>query len=322
MIYNNGDLYDGYWKDDEKEGKGIMKFKNGEIVDAYWKENKPERGILKYNDIEIYRNNDNEVKIDNENIKNDIIELNDNELTEFVKNIDLKNQYCQIEKHKNYIIGFCIDKNCKNENKLLCQKCFFKEHKQHDIIEIDEYNENLKEYFLKEKKIISEFKDINKKENNISDKKYLLKIEEFKKSINSLIDKKIESFISSTFRNLINQNENNFNKKIMKLKNNYPIDNINKEIEISNLILSLEDFDKNKNIENFNDILNIKIKNIQNSENKQIIKSKLKFKEGNIYKIIFNIIYMKKTDDFEVGFGNIELCNTKTSIKEKGGICL
>ncbi len=69
MIYNNGDLYDGYWKDDEKEGKGIMKFKNGEIVDAYWKENKPERGILKYNDIEIYRNNDNEVKIDNENIK-------------------------------------------------------------------------------------------------------------------------------------------------------------------------------------------------------------------------------------------------------------
>ena len=128
--------------------------------------------------------------------------MNDNELTELVKNIDLKNQYCQIEKHKNYI-GFCIDKNCKNENKLLCQKCFFKEHKKHDIIEIDESNENLKEYFLKEKKIISEFKDTNKKENNISEK-YRLKIEEFKKSINSLIDQKIESFIYYTFENLIN----------------------------------------------------------------------------------------------------------------------
>ena len=192
-----------------------------------------------------------------------------------------------------------------------------------------------------------------------------------KKSINSLIDKNIESFISSTFENLINQNENNFNKKIMKLKNNYPFDNVEKEIEISNLLLSLEDFDKNKNIENFNDILDIKIKNIQNevekiilkilydnnylneienfwtnelfisndddfgyelkennclaqkiSENMQIIKSKLKFKEGNIYKIIFNIIYIKKTDDFEVGFGSIELCKSSTSIKEKGGICL
>ncbi len=84
--------------------------------------------------------------------------------------------------------------------------------------------------------------------------------------------KKIESFISSTFENLINQNENNFKKKIMKLKNNYPIDNIDKEIEISNLILSLEHFDKNKNIENVNDILNIKIKNIQNEVEKIILK--------------------------------------------------
>ena len=156
----------------------------------------------------------------------------------------------------------------------------------------------------------------------------------------------------------------------MKLKNNHPIDNIDKEIEISNLILSLEHFDKNKCLENLNDILNIKTKNIQNEiekiilkilydknylnkienfwtnelfisnddfgyelkennclaqkirEKKQIIKSKLKFKEGYIYKIIFNIIYMNKKDDFEVGFGNIELCNSSVSIKEKGGICL
>ena len=38
MIYNEGDLYDGYWKEEKKEGKGIMKFKNGEIIDSYWKE--------------------------------------------------------------------------------------------------------------------------------------------------------------------------------------------------------------------------------------------------------------------------------------------
>ena len=58
----------------------------------------------------------------------------------------------------------------------------------------------------------------------------------------------------------------------MKLKNNYPIDNIDKEIEISNLILSLEHFYKNKCLENLNDILNIKTKNIQNEIEKIILK--------------------------------------------------
>ena len=368
MVYKNGYIYDGYWKNDKKEGKGIMIYKNGEILDTFWKEDEPENYIIKYNDIEIYKKNNIEAEIENNFENNDKIELNDNESTEFIKNIDLKKQYCQVEKHKNLIIGFCIDKNCKNENKLLCQKCFFKEHKQHDIIEIDEYNENLKEYFLKEKKIISELKNINKKENK-SDKNHL-KIEELKNNINSLIDQNFESFISSTFENLINKNENNLNKKILNLKNNFPIDNIEKEIEMSHIISSLKE-NKNNNIENFNDILKIKIKNIQNeiekiilkilydknylyeienfwtkesfisnnnefnyeikennylaqkiNENKQIIKSKLILKEKNIYKIIFNIIVKNELDDFEVGFGTIELCKTKTSLKEKGGICL
>jgi len=30
MIYNNGDIYDGNWKNDLKEGKGIMKYNNGD----------------------------------------------------------------------------------------------------------------------------------------------------------------------------------------------------------------------------------------------------------------------------------------------------
>ena len=80
--------------------------------------------------------------------------MEENELNELLKNIDLTTQYCQIENHKKLIIGVCIDKNCKNKNKLICQKCIFKEHKQHEIEEIEEYNNKIKEYILNEKKNI------------------------------------------------------------------------------------------------------------------------------------------------------------------------
>ena len=31
MKYNNGDEYNGNWKEDLKEGKGILKYNNGDI---------------------------------------------------------------------------------------------------------------------------------------------------------------------------------------------------------------------------------------------------------------------------------------------------
>ena len=37
MKYNNGDLYNGEWKNDLKEGEGTIKYNNGDIYDGNWK---------------------------------------------------------------------------------------------------------------------------------------------------------------------------------------------------------------------------------------------------------------------------------------------
>jgi hypothetical protein len=39
MKYNNGDIYEGDWKKDVKEGKGKMKYNNGDIYEGDWKNN-------------------------------------------------------------------------------------------------------------------------------------------------------------------------------------------------------------------------------------------------------------------------------------------
>ena len=164
------------------------------------------------------------------------------------------------------------------------------------------------------------------------------------------------------------ENEIYLKHKIMKLKQNYPIDSINKEVEISNLIFSLKKIDFNSIIEYINDIFDLRIEKTQNelkeaisrfldikiiveienywtkeifnskefnyklednnciakkiNGNKQIIKSEYKLKEGNIYFFLFNINYTDNNYDFDIGFGNIELFNTKKCMREKGGICL
>ena len=60
MIYNNGDKYEGEWKNDLKHGNGIMNYKNGEKFyfskdkfeeiekyDGYWEKNKKNgKGII------------------------------------------------------------------------------------------------------------------------------------------------------------------------------------------------------------------------------------------------------------------------------------
>ena len=265
MVYQNGDLYEGYWKNNKKEGKGIMKFKNGEIFNGYWEDGEKLKGKSEYNNNIL----EDEININNEEENKNVME--ENELNELIKNIDLKTQYCQIENHKKLIIGICIDKNCKNENKLICQKCIFKEHKQHEIEEIEEYNNKIKEYFLNEKKNILEFNinDINK-ENELN-KICLLKINDLKKNINELIDKKVDSFICYSFDNFLKLSKNNLNEKLILLKQNYPIDNLNKEIEISNLINSLDDINQKKNIENATiDLLDKKLKKIQNEIEEKI----------------------------------------------------
>ncbi len=92
-----------------------------------------------------------------------------------------------------------------------------------------------------------------------------------KKNINELIDKKVDSFICYSFDNFHKLSKNNLNEKLMLLKQNYPIDNLNKEIEISNLINSLDDINQKKNIENATiDLLDKKLKKIQNEIEEKI----------------------------------------------------
>ena len=38
MHYNNGDRYEGNWKNDKKEGKGIYYFKDGRKEECYCKD--------------------------------------------------------------------------------------------------------------------------------------------------------------------------------------------------------------------------------------------------------------------------------------------
>ena len=37
MYYNNGDRYEGEYKNDKREGKGIMYYNNGKIENGDWK---------------------------------------------------------------------------------------------------------------------------------------------------------------------------------------------------------------------------------------------------------------------------------------------
>ena len=46
MYYNNGEIYEGYWKNDKFEGKGIYYYNNGNKYDGEWKNNiKEGKGI-------------------------------------------------------------------------------------------------------------------------------------------------------------------------------------------------------------------------------------------------------------------------------------
>ena len=45
--YNNGDVYEGEWKNDLREGKGKMYYSNGNVYEGEWKNDRREgNGIL------------------------------------------------------------------------------------------------------------------------------------------------------------------------------------------------------------------------------------------------------------------------------------
>ena len=92
-----------------------------------------------------------------------------------------------------------------------------------------------------------------------------------KKNINELFDKNVDLFINYSFDNFIKLSKNNFNDKITLLKQNYPIDNLNKEIKISNLINSLDNINQKEILENeIIDLLDKKFKKIKSEIEEKI----------------------------------------------------
>ena len=43
MYWNDGDKYEGEWKNNKREGKGIMFYTNGNKVEGIWKNDKLEK---------------------------------------------------------------------------------------------------------------------------------------------------------------------------------------------------------------------------------------------------------------------------------------
>ena len=56
MRYNNGDVYDGYWDETEKNGQGIMRYNNGTIYEGSWEDGKPNgEGTMRHSKTNIKR---------------------------------------------------------------------------------------------------------------------------------------------------------------------------------------------------------------------------------------------------------------------------
>ena len=70
MKYNNGFKYEGYWKDNHIEGKGILKNNNGEIYEGEF-----EKGILKNGVIKFESEHKKDIEIENGKFKKENIKV-------------------------------------------------------------------------------------------------------------------------------------------------------------------------------------------------------------------------------------------------------
>ena len=56
MIYNNGDIYEGYWLNDKKNGKGIINYHNNEIYEGDFVDDKKEgNGAMNFKNDNLYK---------------------------------------------------------------------------------------------------------------------------------------------------------------------------------------------------------------------------------------------------------------------------
>jgi len=67
MMYENGDVYEGYWKDGKMHGKGTMRYENGDVYVGDWKDGKMDgEGTMRYENGDVYEGDWKDGKMDGE----------------------------------------------------------------------------------------------------------------------------------------------------------------------------------------------------------------------------------------------------------------
>ena len=125
---------------------------------------------------------------------------------------ELNNLSCQREKHNDSpLVGFCIDENCKEENKFACLDCIFENHPQHKLVKMKELKEFIEKRFKDYEKKAEEEKELN--EIYLKNEEILFKkLDQLKKEINKAIEVKIIDFKKDLLKEYYNLK--NINNKI------------------------------------------------------------------------------------------------------------
>ena len=217
---------------------------------------------------------------------------------------DLNRLFCKEKDHENKeIIGICIDDICDIKNKLLCYKCIFRLHKQHNMIELSEIKENLNKELENYNKNIDY---INKFENDFNSIEidFRNKFNEIKKNFIKCFDENLDKYIKhikNQFKNIINDNNINSNINFQDLLTQ--INNNNNE-NVSKIICNY----LNKKPSKENNLFEIKT-NLYNKINENINNFIIKQKE----------FYEKKIkDDFQQLFDNNKYLNFEWDTKTYG----
>lgn len=158
---------------------------------------------------------------------------------------------CKIEGHSlQKIIGFCIDSNCKENNKLVCLECIFSVHSQHKLIKINELENQINQ--------LKEDYDNNKVDKEISYivDKTTISIDDNLKKLESIfienLTTKMKDYAFSLKNHLKSLSENNRDQYIEELihNNNYYY---NSNEELSKYLLKIYNYisvKKNNNQKN------------------------------------------------------------------------
>ena len=202
-------------------------------------------------------------------------------ITETTKNsvsIDFSNMKCFQENHdNNFIIGFCIDKNCKLKNKFICMECIFSSHSVHKLLKISELQKNINQYIS-----IYSVNDIEDKNNKVLKNVFSTfeteceKLKQITFDVISNTFSKLESEIKDHFLKIQNENKiKNFDWDILKYSEikNLSSDNLEK----LNCFILNNFFDNEMNLNNFQKLKeeNIFVNNFCNET--EILNKNLKY---------------------------------------------